>query len=1064
MERDLLYEISRINNLMKGKNLLLEQPGAIAKLVTLIDNTKGTFGQWFDELHNTAKSVADEVGVGSKTYDEVFELLKKKSANLKKFYDDAAGDLNKFADNFTDDVAKKATIVKIFNKLDDAAVETIKRNIITKNESSIQKSYEFFRDSYLKLIKADPEKYKDLTFDGFITNFSKLDVTGKFKDWPEVMESFIKRAKEDNVVKEFFHKKSPNLHTKIADDAPGTTYRSGKVELPDGTVKEVPYQNYFENVKLDDGTRVLIQRTDSGEEVARFTLSVADPSVLTRLFDGDSLNMLINIIRSGFGGRSPEVFMSKVQTDINNLITKYWDDVTNSMKTNTDLKDLNSRVLQLKRNLELAKPKDLDWTATWDNLKKEILNKLGNSTEAMEFIAKIEDANAEKSIKKFIDAMDEISKKPTLLGKGTESAFYSTSNFTEFLGLKTLFDDIGESYTKIAKAKGWEKISQVLKEVLDWFSGFLLYSAPMRFKTLLRKVKNIRSTGMTGNRFIVSLATIYLQMCFMRFVMYPITNAFNGLMSTIGADIGLNDIEDVRGAIERWNTGWSDILQKGEWAKIFNPYSSDAPVPKIATAVGGYVLSKMFSSPEDEIQENEQKLQETIEQMGVDQEDAEELSKIPSEDDRKKAVKDYFGKKKELAQKLTERLPKSPGELRRVGVMRTNLEYEMREANKDTGSKNYDDIKEYLFLTTEDGTGVSVFDKDGGEWTIKQYGQVFKGMSPDGKLYLLPEFGNILYEKAKNGELLGPEDGSKIKTEPTPQVNPVNDSIEIKINKILKEMAEGKRFGDDNFKHWKDTFSFFNYDDENGDYKEVKITSKMDEIMEKINHFRKKYDEDDSFVRAVIDVFGNKIDRVSFTKGLAHLTESVKLTGLMTVLSLLRESKELEIWTVKHYKDGNWEIIKGSFNKKELSNVGKTVEDRNKKKEESERPLDGLKKKEQESIDILKRDEKEGLNGLPTKVKQKLREKLFKGWTTETPIESLKSCYIESEVNSVFNEKIPIYKLESKNEFLKLLNKHSSEIVIRRGFCKTIKQIKNDSKSDVVEHFNKRCEKKYPLI
>jgi hypothetical protein len=278
-------------------------------------------------------------------------------------------------------------------------------------------------------------------------------------------------------------------------------------------------------------------------------------------------------------------------------------------------------------------------------------------------------------------------------------------------------------------------------------------------------------------------------------------------------------------------------------------------------------------------------------------------------------------------------------------------------------------------------------------------------------------------------------------------------------------MDTGKRFGDDNFKHWLDTFRFFNYDNESGEYKEVKITSKMQEIIDNVPHFRKNYDEDDSFVRSVIRVFGNKIDRVSFDKGFARLTENKKVFGLMKVLANIRESKELEIWTVKHYSDGNWELVKGSFNKKELQNVGKTVRDREKESEERKKPVDGLKKKEQQAIEVLKRDEVVGLEGLPVKIKDKVKEKLSKGWTTEEPFSFLEEFYTKSEINTVFNDKISIYKLEPSDEFFESLVKNSAKINLKKGFCKTLNEIKNhkdvtEKQEKILKHFVTKCNQK----
>jgi hypothetical protein len=284
---------------------------------------------------------------------------------------------------------------------------------------------------------------------------------------------------------------------------------------------------------------------------------------------------------------------------------------------------------------------------------------------------------------------------------------------------------------------------------------------------------------------------------------------------------------------------------------------------------------------------------------------------------------------------------------------------------------------------------------------------------------------------------------------------------------------EGKKFGEDNFKHWKQTFKFQHYDDEKREYVDVKIITKMDEIIDKIDQYRKKYDEDDAFVRSVIDVFNDdkskKIDRISFNKDLANLTESVNVKGLLEVLSIIRESKELEIWTVKHYGDGNWELVKGSYNKNELQNIGKTIRDREKEQEERKNPEQGLKKKEEYSITRLKTNETEGLDGLPTKVKEKLREKISQGWTSEEPQDFLLDFYTDSDVRSAFNDKIKIYKLKPTEDFFSSLEKNSPKIIIKKGFCRSVKLGKNevtmtDNQKNIVNHILDKCGNKFKIF
>jgi hypothetical protein len=276
---------------------------------------------------------------------------------------------------------------------------------------------------------------------------------------------------------------------------------------------------------------------------------------------------------------------------------------------------------------------------------------------------------------------------------------------------------------------------------------------------------------------------------------------------------------------------------------------------------------------------------------------------------------------------------------------------------------------------------------------------------------------------------------------------------------------EGKRFDEDNFKHWKDTFKFQSYDEENGEYKDVKI--KMEDIMDRIDHYRKKYDEDDAFVRAVVDTHEDVV-KIMFTKDLAHLTESTRLVGLAGVLQNIRESRgEMEIWSVARPADGNWFLVKGSFNKRELSNMDlHKKEPKNKETEKREKPEEGLKKKEETALQKLKNNELTGIDDLPVRVKQKLREKMSQGWTTEPPFEFFSDFYSESEINSVFNEKIKIYKLKTTEEFFRTLVSNSAKINLKRGFCRSIYLAKSDSdindrSQKVVDHIINKCNQRY---
>lgn len=274
------------------------------------------------------------------------------------------------------------------------------------------------------------------------------------------------------------------------------------------------------------------------------------------------------------------------------------------------------------------------------------------------------------------------------------------------------------------------------------------------------------------------------------------------------------------------------------------------------------------------------------------------------------------------------------------------------------------------------------------------------------------------------------------------------------------------KFGEDNFKHWKDTFVFKAEDEKNpGQFKAVKIN--MEDVMDRINHYRKKYDEDDAFVRAVLDTHENVV-KIMFTKDLAHLQENFKPKGLAIILQQIRESRgEMEIWSVARPANGNWFLVKGDYTPNQLANMDlEKKEPQPKEKEVDSRTEDDLKKKEELAIHNLKNNEKDGIRDLPKQVRDKVNEKLLKGWTTEEPFFAFEEFYEVSEINSVFNDKIKIYKLNPSEEFFRALVDESPSIRIKKGFCKSLNQVKNQSglverERKVLKHFIEKCENKF---
>jgi len=311
-----------------------------------------------------------------------------------------------------------------------------------------------------------------------------------------------------------------------------------------------------------------------------------------------------------------------------------------------------------------------------------------------------------------------------------------------------------------------------------------------------------------------------------------------------------------------------------------------------------------------------------------------------------------------------------------------------------------------------------------------------------------------------------------------------NNIMKDLLKKIILEEEEERTL---KMKDWDEIFTFQKMDEKNpGKYTEVKL--KMDSVMDRMPHWRKKYKkecedmdncdddgEDDSFVRAVIDTHPEVV-RILFTKGLAHLTSSEEQEdlneGLHKLLAVIREAKsvEVEVWSVYRHPsspDKIWSLVKGDYKPKELASMDvKMQQSPQNSVEPKKNSLDELKKKESEAIKILSTDEKKGLNELPIKVRNVVKEKIKRGWTTEKPSDKLINFFKKSEVESALIDSIDIYKLKPTKEFFNFITDNKTEDSIKRGFCRSIYYVKKeiDLEGKVMERVDDildKCQNKF---
>jgi len=114
----------------------------------------------------------------------------------------------------------------------------------------------------------------------------------------------------------------------------------------------------------------------------------------------------------------------------------------------------------------------------------------------------------------------------------------------------------------------------------------------------------------------------------------------------------------------------------------------------------------------------------------------------------------------------------------------------------------------------------------------------------------------------------------------------------------------------------------------------------------------------------------------------------------------------------------------------------------------------------------LSTDEKKGLNELPIKVRNVVKEKIKRGWTTEKPSDKLINFFKKSEVESALIDSIDIYKLKPTKEFFNFITDNKTEDSIKRGFCRSIYYVKKeiDLEGKVMERVDDildKCQNKF---
>jgi hypothetical protein len=1001
--KSLVLEIDSIKKMMNIKESLLNEAVVPAKIWTKLS-------KYFDEIAGAGERSLDELVTNKRITSTELAWLKRNASDIarkaKNIVDPA---------NITDDMLKIFT--KIVSKVPSNELSALSKkafnNWISKNPDKINPGMSLMEtlSDQLSLLKSGRQSellpVVKQTIDGGGT-------------WESIFKYNLERnGYKDELLDELLERFRNDVRFKNADEW-------SKISKG-GDVGEITDELYQES--LDEFTK------DMGPDTASWAVRTWS----------EKYPMIHKIINSKFGLGSSEVAYGDAVKSADELVRMISDDVNPEQIPNL--------ILKLKSDMIQAQTKTKSFNDVWAEIKvligdEKIIQKIESESGGDSFT----------SINKYLQMEREIASKPTFktIYKKLKNKEYNKSDS----------DLITKELSEWGTMPKWGDVVPKKLRVLDSIVTRFIYGAikwicktkAVRFlfwenfnsiKTILKSFskKNVRDLGFWRN-----VITTYFKLLAIHHLINPISNLVEEIAKSIDDQFGFGFYEHGKtdkSAVQRaWDSTWNETVKPwlntfsdldgnriakdiGLW---FNPFG-EGPLMRMTEGLIGWVYGLIFEKGLT----NETKEKREAETKKLEEE-----------------FNNYFDEATKNALKIAENYDDKS--ISRITYFKTLIS----TSGVETYGLTADDIAKLNALTIIDGDSLYVIDpKTNGRFKIKQLPtDEYQKRMANGK------------DESKYQEFFWDDNGTeKTLKDMTSGIvidkkSKLNNSIKKIIDNMIMENKPREKFGEDNFKHWKDTFLFKSVDEKNpGQYKEVKIN--MEDVMDRINHYRKKYDEDDAFVRAVIDTHEDVV-KIMFTKDLAHIHENATPRGLALVLRVIKEERgELEIFSVARPANGNWFLVKGDYTPNQLANMDlEKKEPQSKEKEVVTKAEDDLKKKEESVINVLKRNEKEGIEELPKKVRDKIREKMGQGWSTETPPEELKEYFTTSEINSIFNDKIVIYKLKPSREFFDSLVKNSARIVIKRGFCRALQSGKKESELSerqkmTVDHILNKCNTKY---
>jgi hypothetical protein len=1068
--KDLISEIQTMRNRMGLKNVSTPKILSEASIPTPLWNK---LAKYFDELIlGSEKSFDDLAKKGVITNEELLWLKKN------------ASEISRKAKNIVDPNTNEYILKNfkgIVNKISSTELTTLSK-----------KAFKTWFDNQETLIELT-----DFFIEALFKNQKVIDAVEKGVDVEKIIKDTIMNEKGFNAFKEYKDDIADYIVERVRKDIETKTIKSeplnieniiqNKIDdlLNDPTYKDL---NSLEKLKkINTLKKELIDELKLKQQDKTLSAKISEKEI-EKLVD-DKLESLSGTIETFYTKKGVTDFLLSVK-GVGNLLDEFISlgQLFNSTaeKNITTLKNDISDIIVL-----------IDRSDLTENYYREVANKIkalsSNARKTKESVTKFWD-----DLKKLITeafpndpkkAQDIINK---IGGPNKLDEFFTKTNQYVEVG-----DRIKETWQKILDAFG--KFKSLNKEVGDMSSNVLKFGeGPAKrwvnfiasgsftsFKEWTQRLAQRRKFLFVGKEVQgfswKSYFDMYCRIWFVTNLAVPMVTSFLSavglwFLTAVGKLTGIGDetkyfTENKNKSIgELWGEFYSDSI-KSSLIPFIDDYNGkmEGSFPqnieqwgKWATDFVGAIIP--FNTKIDDIADfifNTPEYLSKAEQIKNEQ--------VKKGEDTLEKVSDKLkGKDKVFADKNNEELTKTNNNIKVKEYKNTIVD----------GLNN----RYYIFTNKEIGTmpsteeRVKLFNKIKYEGKPGTFEQDKFFITINGKKYKFVD--NTFYEDPTTGKQGNWKDlGGRLYENKT---NIMKDLLK----KIILEEEEERTL---KMKDWDEIFTFQKMDEKNpGKYTEVKL--KMDSVMDRMPHWRKKYKkecedmdncdddgEDDSFVRAVIDTHPEVV-RILFTKGLAHLTSSEEQEdlneGLHKLLAVIREAKsvEVEVWSVYRHPsspDKIWSLVKGDYKPKELASMDvKMQQSPQNSVKPKKNSLDELKKKESEAIKILSTDEKKGLNELPIKVRNVVKEKIKRGWTTEKPSDKLINFFKKSEVESALIDSIDIYKLKPTKEFFNFITDNKTEDSIKRGFCRSIYYVKKeiDLEGKVMERVDDildKCQNKF---